>query len=315
MVTKPKQTLSFSTLTASPLLRRTAAFLVVFVVSAGIIRAHVIGNGLIGQNGFQFYGWAGKALVFGLLALLVLIWRRGQQIKLKPWHRLNTIWLILAVAALAGAWLGISRLADGVQSAGQPLLAHVCLIASTALAAIGTFGPANLRLIARTYRREGLVSLGLTGLFCIFLLLAYGLWQIAAAIVARAVSWLLNSANLSTSILPGHNLVLDRFAVTIDQYGSGIESIALFTGLYVLIGILDWQRFNHRKLLAVFPIAVALLFICNILRVFVLIVAGYYINQHIAFSLFHTYAGMLFFILYSIVFWAVSYRWLLKDGQ
>jgi exosortase/archaeosortase family protein len=64
-------------------------------------------------------------------------------------------------------------------------------------------------------------------------------------------------------------------------------------------------------LLAFVP-ALLLLFGLNILRVYVLVMAGYYINPQIAFSLFHTYAGMVFFIIYSGIFWAVSYKWMLQ---
>jgi len=57
------------------------------------------------------------------------------------------------------------------------------------------------------------------------------------------------------------------------------------------------------------------LFVLNIVRVYGLIMAGYYINPEIAFSLFHTYAGMVFFILYSAVFWAVAYRYLINRKE
>jgi exosortase/archaeosortase family protein len=55
------------------------------------------------------------------------------------------------------------------------------------------------------------------------------------------------------------------------------------------------------------------LFGFNILRVFVLILGGYFINPHIAFSLFHTYAGMIFFIIYSALFWGVCYKYMLRN--
>jgi exosortase/archaeosortase family protein len=76
--------------------------------------------------------------------------------------------------------------------------------------------------------------------------------------------------------------------------------------------MMDWKRLHVRRYFVVFPLALLGLFACNILRVFGLVMAGYYINPRIAFSLFHTYAGMLFFILYSAIFWALAYRHLLK---
>lgn len=313
MATKPKITASDTIKAAAPLLTRTAAFLGVFVLLSGIMGPHIIGNGLVDKDGFQIYGGAGKALLFGLLALLLLIQRNKKSISLQPWQPTNAIWLILSGLALATAWVAVDKLIGGASGLGWPLLVHVSLLASVAFAAGGTFGPNNLRLLAKTYRRELLISLALAAGFFVFLYIVYGLWKVLAAIVLHSVRWLLNLVGLNVAVLPPRTLLLNKFGIEIAQYCSGIESIALFTALYALIGILDWQRFNHRKYLYIFPIALLILFGLNILRVFGLILAGYYINPQIAFSLFHTYAGMVFFIIYSLIFWAVSYKWMLKD--
>jgi len=287
--------------------------LVIFIVFSAIVGPHVVSSGLVQHDGFQLYGGAGKAMLFGVLALGLLVQRKGFAARIGRWHWANTLWLILSVAALVIAWAGINKLINDPHLVGWAVLANVSLVASIIFVAGGSFGPATLRLLAKTYRRELLIALGLTVAFYAFLNAVYGLWSILATIVLHMVNWLLNLVGVTASVLPGHSLVLDKFAVTINEYCSGIESIALFTALYALVGVLDWHRFNHRRFLLIFPVGLAALFGFNILRVFVLILAGYYINPTIAFSLFHTYAGMVFFILYSILFWAVSYRWLLAD--
>ena len=170
-----------------------------------------------------------------------------------------------------------------------------------------------MRLLLKTYRREALIAIGLGIAFYGFLTLVYHLWTFLSAAVLHIVRWLLGIFGLHSTVLPPRTLVFNKFGIEIAQYCSGIESIALFTALYALVGVLDWQRFNHKRYLYIFPAALIILFGFNILRVAFLIAAGYYINPHIAFSLFHTYAGMVFFILYSILFWAISYRWMLKD--
>jgi len=312
MATKPKPTIPNPLKAAAPLLTRAAAFLGVFVLLSGIMGPHIISHGLVNKDGFQIYGGAGKALLFGLLALLLLIERRGAVPKLQSWHITNVIWLILSGLALTSAWIGVDRLIGGASSLAWPLLIHVSLVASVAAAAGGSYGPSNLRLLAKTYRRELLISLGLAAGFFIFLYAVYALWKVLAAIVLHSVRWLLSLAGLNAAIVPPRTLLLDKFGIDIAQYCSGIESIALFTGLYAIVGTLDWQRFDIRKFLLIFPVALLVLFALNILRVYLLILAGYYINPHIAFSLFHTYAGMLFFIIYSMLFWAIAYRWMLR---
>lgn len=312
MVTKPKSNELASLKVAAPLLKRAAAFLGVFVLLSGIIGPHIISHGLVGRDGFQAYGGAGKALLFSLLALLLLIQRRKTLLKLHPWRLTNIMWLILSGVALSCAWIGVNKLIGGATSLIWPLLVHASLVASVILAAGGTFGPGNLRLLAKTYKRELLIAVGLAVGFFVFLYAVYGLWEVLATIVLHAVRWLLSLTGLTAAILPSRTLLLSKFGINIAQYCSGIESIALFSALYALVGVLDWHRLNTRKFLLALPPALLVLFALNILRVYLLILAGYYINPHIAFSLFHTYAGMLFFTIYAIIFWAISYKWMLR---
>jgi exosortase/archaeosortase family protein len=311
VATKPKQNTPNTLKAATPLLTRVVAFLTSFVILSGILGPHIIGYSLVNRDGFQIYGGAGKALLFGMLALLLLVYHKGSLPKLKPWKLQQVIWLVLAGLALVTAWIGVDHLHHNSSDIAWLALTHTATIGSVALAMGGTFGPANLRTLISTYRRELLVSLGLAIGFFIFLDLVYELWQVLAAIVLHAVRWLLNLSGLNATIIPPRTLLLTKFGINIAQYCSGIESIALFTALYALVGILDWRRFDHIRYLYIFPMAILLLFGLNILRVYGLIMAGYYINQQIAFSLFHTYAGMVFFILYSGLFWGVSYRWML----
>jgi exosortase/archaeosortase family protein len=294
--------------TIVPLLKRTVVFLCLFVLISGIIGPHIISHGLVDKDGFQIYGGAGKALLFGAICLIILLLRNDNDMELDRWNIHNITWLVLTFLSGSVAWYGIDRLIHHSTNPAWPLLVNVCLISSVLFAAGASFGPNNLRRIYKKYRNEISLALLMTVMFYFFLLLIYGLWRDLASIDLRAVRVLLNLSGLKAS----RTLLLSKFGINIAEYCSGIESIALFTGLYVLIGVLDWKRFLHKRLFYLFPFALLILFGLNIFRVFILIVAGYYINPHIAFSLFHTYAGMIFFILYSAIFWAVTYKRLLK---
>lgn len=298
---------------AVPLLWRTVVFLLFFLVISGTLGLRIINHGLVHKFGFEVYGGAGKALLFGALALLLLVGKRGLAVKLKPWHWSSSVWLVLALVACCLAWVGIDKLIAGTTGIGWQLLVHFGLLAAVIGALYGVFGSSNVRQLIEKYRRELLLAITLSVVFFGFLYIVYGLWQIMAAIVLHTVSWLLQLVGVPALIVPPRTLVLSKFGIMVARTCSGIESVALFTALYVLVGLLDWQRFNHRKYYAVFLPALIVLFGLNILRVFGLIVAGYDINPHIAFSLFHTYAGMVFFIIYSMAFWAISYKWMLRD--
>ena len=287
------------------------AFLGVCVLFSGLLGPRIISGGLVTRDGFGVYGPLGKALLFAALALL-LLGRRIETPRLRAWHPVHLVWLVLGAISFALAWAGVSRLLDGNRAIFTIASTHVYMWASLIFAAGGCFGAANLRLLGRAYRRQiGYAALA-GALFYALLTLIYGLWAVLAGIVLHAVAVLLRLIGLSVALIPPRTLLLTKFGITVAQTCSGIESLALFSGLYGLIGMLDWPRLNHRRFIATFVPAMLGLFAFNILRVFALILGGYYINPHIAFSLFHTYAGMVFFILYALVFWAFAYRWMLQ---
>ncbi|HEY8999168.1 MAG TPA: archaeosortase/exosortase family protein [Candidatus Saccharimonadales bacterium] len=295
----------------TPLIERLIAFLTVFVVFSGLIGPRIVGSSILNRDGFGWYGGFGKALLFALIAFALLAYRTQWSVQLPAWRQGNFGWLATATASFAASWWCVGHLLVGQRTELWLVGAHGFLLASVVFALGGCFGPAALRLVVRAYRRE--LGLAVISGVCFYFLLAgiYALWPVLAGVVLHAAAWLLRTSGLTVAIIPPRTLLLTKFGITVAQYCSGIESLALFSGFYAIVGFLDWKRFNKRRFILVFPAAMLLLFGCNILRVYVLVLAGYYINPHLAFSLFHTYAGMIFFALYSIAFWAVSYRWLL----
>jgi exosortase/archaeosortase family protein len=282
---------------------------------SGLLGPRIISGGLVNKYGFNIYGSLGKTLLFSILAFSVLAYRRLGEISVPKWQSHNIAWLVASAASFCYAWLGVSKLLSDVHGLYWPVLTNVMLIASVIFALGGSFGPATLRNLVSTYKRElelaGALAIGFYG----FLYVVYGLWRVLSATVMYVTHWLLALTGLHSQVILPRTLLFDKFGIQIAQYCSGIESIALFTGLYVVFGLMDWRRFNHRRYLGIFPFALLILFGFNILRVAVLILAGYYINPHIAFSLFHTYAGMVFFILYSGIFWAITYKWMLRSNN
>lgn len=296
----------------TPLIERLIAFLGVFIVFSGLIGPRIVSSNVLNSDGFGWYGGLGKALLFALIAFALLVYRAEKNDALPNWRRSSASWLILAILSFASAWWCVSHLLTGDRAAFWLVGAHGFLLASVVFALGGCFGPATLRYIVRVHRREVVIAL-LSGIgFYLLLSGIYALWPVLAGIVLHTVAGLLRASGLTVAIIPPRTLLLTKFGITVAQYCSGIESLALFSGFYGIVGFLDWRRFNKRRLVVAFVPALVVLFCCNILRVYLLILAGYYINPHLAFSLFHTYAGMIFFVLYSLLFWAVTYKWLLK---
>ena len=296
----------------TPLLWRVIAFACLFVVASGVIGPRIISGGILFRDGFALYGGIGKAVLFSLIAFILLSRHNKVHLALKAWRPMLMGWIIAALFCFVAAWLAISTLLTGERTLPVLVVAHSGLLLGVVLMAIGCIGPKNSMLAWQGYRREIIDSVIFGTLFYIFLQVIYGLWQPLASAVLVSVTGLLNASGLEAAVMPPHTLMFDKFGITVAESCSGIESIALFTGLYAIVGLLDWKRLNRRRYFIVFPLALLALFAFNILRVYGLIMAGYYINAEIAFSLFHTYAGMVFFILYSIVFWGIAYRHLIN---
>jgi exosortase/archaeosortase family protein len=265
--------------------------------------------------GFQIYGGAGKALLFSSIAFILLIWRKKKFPILKPWTNINILWLAGSIILLLSALRIINKLIYASKGLiVLPILAHVCIILSVLFLLCFSFGLQNLIALIKIHKRELLLSLGMAALFIVFLYAVYALWTVLASLALKSDKFLLKLVDVPSVYVPPQSLFFSKFSVTISKYCSGIDSTALFASLYALVGILDWQRFNHRKYEATFLPALLILFGFNIIRIFLLIMGGYYINPQIAFSLFHTYAGMVFFIFYSLVFWALTYKWMLNKN-
>lgn len=298
--------------TITPLIGRVIVFLCLFVVITGLSGPKIINNDIMFRDGFSYYGGIGKALIFGVIAFALLARHTKTKVSLQPWQPALVGWFGAALLCFIWGWNSIDSLLAGERTLSTLLGAHGGLLSSLALAALGCFGLKNVQILFNGYRQEILRAVGMAIAFYVFLLAVYALWQPLATVVLFCVNGLLGMTGLQATILPPHTLMFDKFGITIAEFCSGVESIALFTSLYAVVGLLDWQRLNKRRYFVVFPFALLILFGLNILRVYGLIMAGYYIDPEIAFSLFHTYAGMVFFILYSAAFWMIAYKHLLN---
>jgi exosortase/archaeosortase family protein len=299
---------------AKPLLNRLAAFILICLIYSGAIGPRIISGGILYKDHFGFYGGLGKSLLFALVAFGLLAYRK-KIVATNKWRYINILWLTLSVICYLIAWVMINKLLEGNRELIVIIYSQLLIWLSLIFALIGTFGFYTLKEIIAFYRKELIYALVLAILFYGLLTFVYGLWRILAGVVLHNVKWLLNLTGIKSFIILPRTLVLNKFGINIAQYCSGIESIALFSGLYILVGILDWNKFNHKKFLMIASPALIILFGFNILRVYVLILAGYFINPQIAFSLFHTYAGMVFFIIYSTLFWGVTYRWMINNSN
>ena len=139
-----------------------------------------------------------------------------------------------------------------------------------------------------------------------------GLWPYFSFVVSKVVYFLLGLVSSDVAFVPPDIIRFGDFSARIAEACSGIFSIFIFTGLYLFILFIDWNKFNKKKALGLFIPAVLGAFFVNILRVFVLMIVGNYISIEAALGLYHSYTGMIFFMIYFIVFWFFAYKWMKK---
>jgi exosortase/archaeosortase family protein len=298
----------------APLLLRTAVFLALFGLISAAIGSEVVGRGIVEYFGFQVYGETGKALILSAVALMLLVRRKKAHINLLSWSTGSIGWLLVSVASLGAERLIIQRLLLPGPPPWLVVLAHMCVFIAVLSAALCVFGYQNLNRLWNVYRQEIVTAAFLGVVFIGFMYLLYGLWTYMSAIVLNSDRYLFNAIGVHPEYLPPRTLMFKSFGISVGEYCSGIDSMSLFSSLYILLGVLDWGSLNHRRYVALFVPAALILFGLNILRVFVLMLAGYYLNPKIAFTLFHTYAGMLLFLIYSAFLWTVGYGWVSAKG-
>jgi exosortase len=116
----------------------------------------------------------------------------------------------------------------------------------------------------------------------------------------------------NVQIINSNTILFDGFAAQIAEACSGIYSIFIFSSLYILFMLVDWKKMNKLKAGLLFIPAVVGAFLVNILRVFLIMIFGAHVSKTLALGLYHSYSGMILFLIYFAIFWRLSYKWMKK---
>lgn len=177
--------------TITPLIWRVIVFACLFVIISGIIGPRIISGGILFRDGFVLYGGIGKAVLFSLIAFVLLVRFNKTKLKLQMWKPDLLYWMMAAVVCLALAWGAISSLLAGDRQFSYLFVAHAGLLAGLILTAVGCMGIENIKKVWAVYRREISTSLAIGASFYVFLQIVYLLWQPLASVVLYSVNALL----------------------------------------------------------------------------------------------------------------------------
>mgnify|MGYP006282712083 CR=1 FL=1 len=183
------------------------------------------------------------------------------------------------------------------------LLEYTFTVLAAAFIALGVF---NLFAFRKFYRE---ITLSVVISFCFFSFAMFlrSSWGIFSSVVGKAVMFLF-SITLSNPVLTFNDFTLsvNGFSASIGPPCSGIESIAMFTSIFMLLVLYDFQTVK-KKLIAPFLIlGLVGMYLMTIIRIYLLFFVGR-TNPELAMSLFHTNLGWILFVVYMLAFLYFAY--------
>jgi len=177
---------------------------------------------------------------------------------------------------------------------------------------LAVFNFCFIKKLVHDFRKELGISSLMIVLYYFFNIFVRNSWVFLGSFVSRSVAFLLSlSFNDVILIDKGYNFVLGShgFVATIGDLCSGVDSMGLFAGLFVLILCYDWKLLNKKRMALIFIPGLLGTVIVNILRIYLLYLVGIFFSADFAVGMFHSNIGVLLFIAYFILFWLVFYRW------
>lgn len=108
---------------------------------------------------------------------------------------------------------------------------------------------------------------------------------------------------------------IGKFIVSIVAACSGIEGFGLFCVLSAIIIYIERKKIIKWKTYLFFSLGALGTLIVNILRIYFLLIVGYYTSPDVAMKIFHVNAGWIFFILYFLAFLYVVYPKIIDNNK
>lgn len=290
---------------------RSSIFILLFILVSGIIGPWVISTRLLYGFYFFIYGNLGKLIIFTALAFIFYVKQRIQKVQIGQYKMIYLLYIVLG-AILISYFFSVGKLLLAYHSFAEniplTLFVHFVLILISALLILGVFGPTFVYKFISAFKKELFISILLAMLYDFAIFYIWNYWALLSTIVLHIVAFLFSLTFKETIILPPYGLYVRSFVVQIEAACSGLDSLFLFSSLYCLIGLFEWNKIIKRRYFLLFFPAIIGLFMVNILRVYTLIWVGIIFSPYLTLELFHTYLGMVLFIIYFLIFMRLSYK-------
>jgi exosortase/archaeosortase family protein len=293
-------------------IKQSVTFLALFIIYSYVVGQRTMSLGLLYKYYFALYGGLGYILLFSIVGFILLYRNKLIEIPKLPYSRLNLLFWILSPALLITFYSIEPFFVDKAANIFTVFTLQFIFLMTFATLVMAAFGIETIKYILKTFKKE-LIYFLIFGLIVYALMVpVWKLWPYLSLIVLKAVYFLLSLFSDSVRIIGEDILIYNGFSAKIAQACSGVYSIFLFTAIYLFIIFLDWEKLNIKRAAILFVPAVVGAFIVNILRVFILMVVGAHLSIEAALGLYHSYTGMILFLIYFVIFWFIFYPWLKK---
>jgi exosortase/archaeosortase family protein len=291
---------------------KTGIFVLLFIIFSGIIGINLFANGLLTKWKLEIYGIIGYILLFSIAVFILVYRKRLTEFKVFKRKPIDIAFIVLSFILLFAFYTVEKNAGKIALTTINIILVHVLGLSIFVFLVFGIYGWKFIKDFAKKFKKEILYFLIFGIIVYSLMKTVWSLWPYLSAGVLASVKFLLRLIGVEVEVLGPATISVNSFAVQIAEACSGIYSIFIFSALYLFIVFLDWNKMNKTKASLVFIPAVLGAFAFNILRVFALMLVGAYISRNIALGLYHSYSGMIFFLIYFGLFWGLGYKWMKK---
>ena len=193
------------------------------------------------------------------------------------------------------------------------LLSWSFYLSGIVLLALALFG---FQLFKKTHSSLIVLTL-ITVIFFTLTNILNQLWKFMAFAVAKIVYFFLHLFSDTAKLTVGNGdptIGLEKFSVIIGPPCSGIESLSMFIGLFLLLIVYDWDSLIRKRTGIIFLLGLVGTFFLNILRMSLILLIGTK-YPHFALNLFHSHVGWILFSVFMLALLYFGYGWMIKKQK
>jgi len=293
---------------------KTGVFIFLFMAFIALIGTKLYQYDILSGWKIEIWGRVGYILLFSIAGFILLYRKKLLKLNSFKYKSRDFLLLILSFILLIGFYLFEINAYKIPLNLINIILVHILGVSIFIFLALGVYGIDFIKKFIKQFKKELIYFLIFGVITASLMNFVWSLWPYFSDLVLKMTAFLLNVINADFRIIEPRTIIVNSFGAQIAEACSGVYSIFLFTALYLFIVFLDWKKINKIKALILFIPAVIGAFLVNVLRVFLIFIIGAFVSKEVAMGMYHSYTGMIFFLIYFAIFWVLFYKWM-KDEK